>query len=180
MNKLDMPELAEKLVEMHPWSDMVRFARAGGEINSVAVRIARAATGKEKIAICGYHGWHDWYLSSNLSNDKNLDGHLLPGLKPNGVPRGLLVTALPFEYNNIEQLEDIIKNNAGEIAAIKMEVSRNEVPKKGYLEKVRDLADENNIILIFDECTSGFRETFGGLHKKYEVEPDIAIFSKAL
>jgi len=183
MSTLNCPEevyLAEKLVEIHPWANMVRFARAGGEINSVAVRIARSYSGKDKIAICGYHGWHDWYLSSNLSNDKNLDGHLLPGLKPNGVPRGLLGTALPFEYNNIEQLEDIIKNNAGEIAAIKMEVSRNEVPKKGYLEKVRDLADENNIILIFDECTSGFRETFGGLHKKYEVEPDIAIFSKAL
>jgi len=183
MSTLNCPEevyLAEKLVEIHPWANMVRFARAGGEINSVAVRIARAYSGKEKIAICGYHGWHDWYLSSNLSNNKNLDGHLLPGLKPNGVPRGLLGTTLPFEYNNIEQLENIIKNNTGEIAAIKMEVSRNELPKKDYLEKVRDLADENEIILIFDECTSGFRETFGGLHKKYGVEPDIAIFGKAL
>ena len=172
--------LAEKLVEIHPWADMVRFARAGGEINSIAVRIARAATGKDKVAICGYHGWHDWYLSTNLNSDKNLDGHLLPGLQPNGVPRGLTGTTLPFDYNDIEQLEQLVKDNKGEIAAIKMEVSRNEGPRDGYLQKVRDLATENNIILIFDECTSGFRETFGGLHKKHKVEPDLAIFAKAL
>ena len=183
MSTFNCPEevyLAEKLVELHPWADMVRFARAGGEINSIAVRIARASTGRDKIAICGYHGWHDWYLSTNLNSDKNLDGHLLPGLKPNGVPRGLTGTTLPFNYNDIEQLEQLIKENNGEIAAIKMEVSRNEGPKNNYLQKVRDLATENNIILIFDECTSGFRETFGGLHKKYGVEPDLAIFAKAL
>ena len=172
--------LAEKLVELHPWADMVRFARAGGEINSISIRIARAYTGRDKIAICGYHGWHDWYLSTNLNNDKNLDGHLLPGLQPSGVPRGLAGTTLPFNYNDIEQLEQLIKENHGEIAAIKMEVSRNEGPKDDYLQKVRDLATENNIVLIFDECTSGFRETFGGLHKKYNIEPDIAIFAKAL
>jgi len=183
MSTFNCPEevyLAEKLVELHPWADMVRFARAGGEINSIAIRIARASTGKDKIAICGYHGWHDWYLSTNLNSDKNLDGHLLPGLQPNGVPRGLTGTTLPFNYNDIEQLEQLIKDNKGEIAAIKMEVSRNEGPKDNYLQKVRDLATENNIILIFDECTSGFRETFGGLHKKYDVEPDLAIFAKAL
>jgi len=183
MSTLNCPEevyLAEKLVELHPWADMVRFARAGGEINSIAVRIARASTGRDKIAICGYHGWHDWYLSTNLNNDKNLDGHLLPGLQPSGVPRGLTGTTLPFGYNDIEQLEQLVKDNHGEIAAIKMEVSRNEGPKDNYLQKVRDLATENNIILIFDECTSGFRETFGGLHKKYDVEPDFAIFAKAL
>jgi len=183
MSTFNCPEevyLAEKLVELHPWADMVRFARAGGEINSIAIRIARASTGKDKIAICGYHGWHDWYLSTNLNSDKNLDGHLLPGLQPNGVPRGLTGTTLPFNYNDIEQLEQLIKDNKGEIAAIKMEVSRNEGPKNNYLQKVRDLATENNIVLIFDECTSGFRETFGGLHKKYNVEPDLAIFAKAL
>ena len=183
MSTFNCPEevyLAEKLIELHPWADMVRFARAGGEINSIAVRIARASTGRDKIAICGYHGWHDWDLSTNLNSDKNLDGHLLPGLQPNGVPRGLTGTTLPFNYNDIEQLEQLIKDNKGEIAAIKMEVSRNEGPKDNYLQMVRDLATENNIILIFDECTSGFRETFGGLQKKYGVEPDLAIFAKAL
>jgi glutamate-1-semialdehyde 2,1-aminomutase len=183
MSTFSCPEevyLAEKLIEIHPWADMVRFARAGGEINSIAIRIARAATGKDKIAICGYHGWHDWYLSTNLNDDKNLDGHLLPGLEPNGVPRGLTGTTLPFNYNDIEQLEHIIESNSGQIAAIKMEVSRNEGPENNFLQKVRALATKNNIVLIFDECTSGFRETFGGLHKKFGVEPDIAIFAKAL
>jgi len=183
MSTLNCPEevyLAEKLVQLHPWADMVRFARAGGEINSIAIRIARASTGRDKVAICGYHGWHDWYLSTNLNSDQNLDGHLLPGLQPNGVPRCLTGTTLPFNYNDISQLEKLVKDNKDEIAVIKMEDSRNEEPKDNYLQKVRELATENNIILIFDECTSGFRETFGGLHKKYDVEPDMAIFAKAL
>ena len=183
MSTLNCPEevyLAERLIELHPWADMARFARSGGEINSISIRIARAYTGRDKIAICGYHGWHDWYLSANLNDKKNLDGHLLPGLQPNGVPRGLVGSTLPFKYNDIEELEKLIKDNNGEIAAIKMEVSRNEDPKDNYLQKVRDLATENDIVLIFDECTSGFRETFGGLHKKYKVDPDIAIFAKAL
>ena len=183
MSTLNCPEevyLAEKLIEINPWADMVRFARSGGEANSIAIRIARSATGKDNIAICGYHGWHDWYISSNLNSDKNLDGHLLPGLQANGVPRGLIGTTLPFDYNNITQLESLIKENKEQIAAIKMEVSRNEGPKNDFLKKVRNLANENNIVLIFDECTSGFRETFGGLHLKYEVEPDLALFAKAL
>ena len=183
MSTLNCPEevyLSEKLIDLHPWADMCRLARSGGEANAIAIRIARAASGKDKIAICGYHGWHDWYLSTNLNDDKNLDGHLLPGLQTRGVPRSLVGTTLPFEYNNIEQLKNLIKNNHGEIAAIKMEVSRNEGPKDNYLKKVRKLATENEIILIFDECTSGFRETLGGLHKKYDVEPDMAMFGKTL
>jgi glutamate-1-semialdehyde 2,1-aminomutase len=183
MSTLNCPEevyLSEKLIDLHPWADMCRLARTGGEANAIAIRIARAASGKDKIAICGYHGWHDWYLSTNLNNDKNLDGHLLPGLQTRGVPRGLVGTTLPFEYNNIEQLKKLIKDNHGEIAAIKMEVSRNDGPKDNFLKKVRELATENDIILIFDECTSGFRETFGGLHKKYDVEPDMAMYGKSL
>jgi len=183
MSTLNCPEevyLSEKLIDLHPWADMCRLARSGGEANAIAIRIARAASGKDKIAICGYHGWHDWYLSTNLNDDKNLDGHLLPGLQTRGVPRGLVGTTLPFEYNNIEQLKKLIKDNHGEIAAIKMEVSRNEGPKDNYLKKVRKLATDNEIILIFDECTSGFRETLGGLHKKYDIEPDMAMFGKTL
>ena len=183
MSTFSCPEevyLIEKLVEMHPWADMGRLARAGGEINAIAIRIARAATGRDKVAICGYHGWHDWYISTNLNSDKSLDGHLLPGLQAKGVPRGLLGTTLPFNYNDIEQLEKLIFDNPGQIAAIKMEVSRNEGPTDNFLKKVRKLATDNNIVLIFDECTSGFRETFGGLHKKYGVDPDLAIFAKAL
>jgi glutamate-1-semialdehyde 2,1-aminomutase len=183
MSTLNCPEevfLAEKLIEIHPWANMVRFARSGGEANSISVRIARAATGRDKVAICGYHGWHDWYLSTNITDDKNLNNHLLPGLESNGVPRGLAGTTLPFNYNDIEQLEKIIIENKGEIAAIKMEVSRNDEPKNNFLSEVRKLANTYDIVLIFDECTSGFRETFGGLHKKYNVEPDIAMFGKTL
>ena len=171
-------ELAEKLVEINPWADMVRLARTGGEANAIAIRIARAATGKEKVAICGYHGWHDWYLSANLSSDKNLDGHLLPGLDPTGVPHELQGLTLPFEYNNFEQLEDLVKKH--DVGVIKMEVSRNEGPQNNFLQKIRNLADEKGIVLIFDECTSGFRQTYGGLYKLFGVEPDMAIYSKAL
>jgi len=181
MSTLNSPEdvyLAEKLIEMHPWAGMVKFARSGGEANAIAIRIARAASGKDKVAICGYHGWHDWYLSANLSDDSSLDGHLLPGLDPKGVPRNLKDTVLPFKYNNFEELEMLVDNNS--IGVIKMEVQRNEPPKDGFLEKVRNLATKKGIVLIFDECTSGFRETFGGLHKKYGIEPDMAVFGKAL
>ena len=172
--------LAEKLVEMHAWSDMVKFARSGGEANSVAIRIARAASCKDQVAVCGYHGWHDWYLAANLNNEDNaeLDGHLLPGLEPNGVPQNLRGTVFPFDYNNFEQLENIVNNH--DIGTIKMEVIRNQEPTDNFLQKVRQLATEKGIVLIFDECTSGFRETFGGIHKKYQVDPDIAMFGKAM
>jgi glutamate-1-semialdehyde 2,1-aminomutase len=157
---------------------MVRFARSGGEANAIAIRIARAATGKDKVAICGFHGWHDWYLATNLGDETSLDGHLMPGLEPLGVPRSLKDTTLAFEYNNFDSLKKLVGNH--DIGVIKMEVSRSVEPEEGFLESVRKLATEKNIILIFDECTSGFRETFGGLHKKYSVEPDMALFGKAM
>jgi len=181
MSTLNCPEevyLAEKLIELHPWAHMARFARSGGEANAIAIRIARAASGKDKVAICGYHGWHDWYLSANLGDDKHLDGHLLPGLEPNGVPRNLKGTVFPFTYNRFDELEALV--NAHDVGVIKMEVLRNMGPEDSFLHKVRKLATHRGIVLIFDECTSGFRETFGGLHKKYGVEPDMAIFGKAL
>lgn len=181
MSTLNCPEevyLAERLIELHPWADMVRFARAGGEANAIAIRIARAASGKDKVAICGYHGWHDWYLSANLADDQNLDGHLLPGLVPKGVPRNLKGTVFPFAYNNFRELEGLVESH--DIGVIKMEVARNMGPEDNFLHKVRDLATKHGIVLIFDECTSGFRETFGGLHKKYGVEPDMAMFGKAM
>lgn len=181
MSTLNCPEevyLAERLVELHPWADMVRFARTGGEANAIAIRIARAATGKDKVAFCGYHGWHDWYLAANLESKSHLDGHLLPGLKPSGVPRGLTDTVFPFSYNRFDELEAVV--NAHDIGVIKMEVSRNRGPEEGFLERVRKLATARGIVLIFDECTSGFRQTFGGLHLMYGVEPDMALFGKAL
>ena len=183
MSTLNCPEevlLAEKLIELHPWFHMVKFARTGGEANSVAIRIARAASGKDNVAICGYHGWHDWYLSANLNtrNGKVLDNHLLSGLKIEGVPKKLKKTTFPFSYGNIAELEKIVKNE--NIGVIKMEVCRNTLPNINFLKRVRKLANENNIVLIFDECTTGFRQSLGGLHKTVNVIPDIAIFGKAL
>jgi glutamate-1-semialdehyde 2,1-aminomutase len=181
MSTLNCPEevyLAERLVEMHPWAEMVRFARTGGEANAIAIRIARAATGKDKVAICGYHGWHDWYLASNLGDDKNLDGHLLPGLEPRGVPKNLRGSVIPFNYNDLVALEQLVLEH--DPGVIMMEVSRNIAPGDGFLQRVREISSERGIVLIFDECTSGFRQNFGGLHKLYGVEPDIAMFGKAL
>jgi glutamate-1-semialdehyde 2,1-aminomutase len=181
MSTLNCPEevlLAERLIELHPWADMVRLARSGGEANAIAIRIARAASGRDKVAICGYHGWHDWYLAANLGDDQKLAGHLLPGLEPKGVPQHLRGSVLPFEFNNYAELANLVRDH--DIGVIKMEVSRSTRPQPGFLESVRKLASDHGIVLVFDECTSGFRQTFGGLHKLYGVEPDIAIFGKAL
>ena len=179
LNCVEEVNLAEKLIKMHQWVDMVRFARTGGEANSIAIRIARAATGKSKIAFCGYHGWHDWYLSANLKNKSSLNELLLKNLPISGVPENLRNSVYTFKYNDIKRLKNIVNNN-NDIGIIKMEVKRNIDPKNNFLKEVRELASKKKIILIFDECTSGFRETFGGLHKKYNVEPDMAIFGKAL
>lgn len=181
MSTLNCPEevlLAERLVALHPWAEMARFARSGGEANAISIRIARAATGRDTVAICGYHGWHDWYLATNLKNDLALQEHVLPGLYPKGVPRALAGTVQPFSFNRLDQLERIAASH--ELAAVKMEVQRNSAPDPGFLEGVRELCSRRGIVLIFDECTSGFRETFGGLHLKYGVEPDMAMFGKAL
>ena len=171
-------ELAERLTDLHPWADMARFARSGGEANAIAIRIARAASAKDGVAICGYHGWHDWYLAANLSNDQSLDGHLLPGLSTSGVPRDLAGSVHAFNYNDIDELRQLV--NRENIGVIKMEVTRNLGPSDQFLKKVRSLCDDKDIVLIFDECTSGFRQSFGGIHKIFDVEPDMATFGKAL
>jgi glutamate-1-semialdehyde aminotransferase len=181
MTTLNCPEeveLAELLLHLHSWADMVRYAKTGGEAMTIAVRIARAYTGKDKIAFCGYHGWHDWYLSANLADDKNLDGHLLPGLEPLGVPRGLKGTAIPFNYNEIEELEEIVESN--DIGVIVMEPIRDHEPENNFLKNCRDIADDIGAVLIFDEITSGWRLRVGGVHELYGVHPDIAVFGKAM
>ncbi len=184
MSTFNCPEeiyLTEKLLDMHPHFHMARYARTGGEANSIAIRIARASSGKDKVAICGYHGWHDWYLSANHNSKEKkgvLKDHLLPGLSTNGVPKNLRNTTYPFVFNDFKTLEAICNKN--KIGVIKMEIFRNFPPKNNFLKKVRNLANKKNIVLIFDECTSGFRETFGGLHLKYKVNPDICILGKAL
>lgn len=182
LNAVEEVELAELLIELHPWAEQVRFARSGGESMSIAVRLARAATGRDKVAFCGYHGWSDWYLAANVADDPtdNLSGHLLPGLAPAGVPRGLAGTALPFSYNRLDELEQIFARHHGNLAAVVMEPTRSLAPAAGFLEGVRRICDRNGVVLIFDEISSGWRMHFGGVHLKYAVMPDIAVFAKAI
>ena len=180
LNCAEEVELAELMIELHPWGQMARYTRSGGESMTLAVRIARANTGRDKVAFCGYHGWHDWYLAANLKEGNELEEHLLPGLEPLGVPKGLIGTALPFKYNDLESINEIMATNKGEIAAIIMEPVRNIQPNPGFLESIRTLADEYGAILIFDEITSGFRVNNGGAHMMYGVNPDIAVFAKGI
>jgi glutamate-1-semialdehyde 2,1-aminomutase len=181
MSTLNCPEevlLAERLVALHPWADMARFARSGGEACAIAVRIARAASGRSGVAICGYHGWSDWYLAANLADDDALDGHLLPGLDPKGVPRHLTGSVRPFVYNDLDTLERVL--SAGDVGVVFMEVTRSSGPAPGFLEGVRRLASAHDAVLVFDECTSGFRRALGGIHLDYGVDPDVAVFGKTL
>ncbi|MBI2770097.1 MAG: aminotransferase class III-fold pyridoxal phosphate-dependent enzyme [Burkholderiales bacterium] len=180
LNAPEDVELAELLCELHPWAEKVRFTRTGGEALTVAVRVVRAATGRDRIAFCGYHGWHDWYLAANLTGDESLTEHLLPGLSPLGVPKGLHGTALPFRYNKLEELRAIFDRYPGEIAAVVMEPLRNEMPEPGFLKQVKALAKAAGAVLVFDEVSAGFRLNTGGSHKLLGVEPDVAVFAKAM
>lgn len=173
-------ELANKLIELHPWAQMVRFARTGGEACSIAVRIARAFTKKDKVAFCGYHGWHDWYLSSNLSDSKNLNGQLISGLDTEGVPRALKGHAHPFHYGNIEELKKIVDGADRELGVIIMEVARHKEIDVVFLNQVRAIADEIGAVLIFDEVSSGFRLNVGSVHMLHDIKPDIVILGKAM
>jgi glutamate-1-semialdehyde aminotransferase len=183
MSTLNSPqeiELAELLFELHPWAEMARFGRCGGEAAAMAVRIARAHTGRDKIAFCGYHGWHDWYLAANLASSASLDGHLLPGLSPRGVPRGLAGTAFPFAYNKPESLHELFQAHPEQIAAVIMEPVRSEAPQPGFLEEVQALAKQHGSVFIVDEVTSGFRLNTGGVHLLHGLKPDMAVFAKGM
>ena len=191
----DEVELARLLVDIHPWAQQARFARGGGDAMAIAIRIARAATGRSQAAVCGYHGWHDWYLAANISlpdaddasrrsslatSTRQLDAHLLPGLDPIGVPRELAGTVATFRYNRLDDLDAILRVGADQLAAIVMEPTRGVDPNAGFLEGVRERADRFGIPLIFDEISSGFRLCLGGAHRLFGVDPDIAVFAKAL
>jgi glutamate-1-semialdehyde 2,1-aminomutase len=180
LNAPEEVELADLLCQLHPWAEMVRYARTGGEAMAIAVRLARASTGRDKIAFCGYHGWNDWYLAANLGESSALDGHLLPGLSPRGVPRGLQGTALPFRYNDLDGLEEILAEHKDQIAAIVMEPLRSDSPHPGFLDGVRAAASKQAAVLIMDEITAGFRLCTGGAHQVLGVEPDLAVFAKGM
>ncbi len=172
-------ELAEELVRLVPSAEMVRFAKGGGEACTISVRVARGVSGRDKVLFCGYHGWHDWYLAANLGAER-LDGHLLPGIEPIGVPQALQGTTLPFKYGDLDMLEDLLRQHAGEVACIIMEPMRSEDPPPGYLEGVRDLATRYDVVLIFDEVSCGFRIALGGVQEYTGVVPDITVLAKAI
>ncbi len=181
MTTLNCPEevlLAKQIIKHHRWASMAKFTRGGGEANALAIRIARSNTKNKNVAFCGYHGWHDWYLSANINSKKNLDQHLMSGLNFDGIPSNLKNTSFPFPYNDFPYLLKLIKKK--NIGVIKMEVMRNIKPLDNYLQKVRKICNQKKIILIFDECTSGYRQNMGGIHLKFKVSPDMAIFGKAL
>jgi glutamate-1-semialdehyde 2,1-aminomutase len=173
-------ELAEQLLALHPWADKVRYARSGGEAMAVAVRIARAATGKSGVIFCGYHGWHDWYLAANLGETQALDGHLLPGLEPKGVPAELKGTAVPFRYNDMDSFDAALKKMGGNLAAVVMEPMRSQEPKDDFIKKVAAKCRAAGAVLVVDEITSGLRYGFPGALSRVGVDPDIVVYAKAM
>ena len=183
MATLNAPEevaLAEELISLHPWAESVRYARSGGESMAVAVRIARAKTKRDIVLFCGYHGWHDWYLAANLADDKALDGHLLPGLPPVGVPRGLKGSAYPFKYNDTKGFLELIRKYGDEIAAVVMEPIRSEYPTAEFIDTIHKETKRVGAVLVVDEITAGWRLNKGGAHLVLGIKPDIAVFGKAI
>ncbi len=183
MSSLNAPEevmLADKLLEIHPWADNVRFSRTGGETCAIAVRIARATTGRDVVAICGYHGWADWYLACNLGDNDSLAGVHMPGLEPAGIPSGLRGSAVTFTHGNVEEFDRIIAEYGDRLACVIMEPFRNVLPAEGFMEHVRDEIHRVGGLFILDEITIGWRYCFGGSHLALGVTPDIAVFAKAL
>jgi len=178
---LNAPEevyLAEKLLALNPFAAGVKFARTGAEAMAIAVRIARAFSGKDKVAFSGYHGWSDWYLAANIAADNSLNDHLLPGLKPKGVPRGLKNTVFPFRYNDIGELAKITEKE--DIGVIVFEGARYDFPGKDFLDAIQEVSRKKGIITVIDEITSGWRVTDGGVYKLTGFKPDIVVYGKAM
>jgi len=176
----DEVTLAGVLLDLHPWAGKVRYARGGGEALALAVRIARAATGRSGVAFCGYHGWSDWYLAANLGDGHALDGHLLPGLEPRGVPRELAGTAVPFRYNDPASFHAALDKLGGNLAAVVMEPMRSEWPRDGFLQEVAARCRAAGAVYVVDEVTSGWRFGFPGACPQLGVQPDIAVYAKAM
>lgn len=180
LNCTEEVSLAERLIELHPWFGGVRYCRSGGEAMSIAVRIGRAYSNRDVVLFSGYHGWCDWYLAANLADDKALDGQLMPGLSPSGVPRGLAGSSAPFDITNIDSLVEAIESRSGEVGVVVLEPARGVAVSEECLKNIRSVCDEHNIVLIYDEITSGFRLCPGGMHRQHSVHPDIAVLAKSI
>jgi glutamate-1-semialdehyde 2,1-aminomutase len=173
-------ELADTLLGLHPWAGKVRYCRGGGEALTIAVRLARAATGRSGVAFCGYHGWHDWYLAANLAGTTALDGHLLPGLEPRGVPRELRGTSVPFRYNDLESLKAAVDRLGGNLAAVVMEPMRSQWPKDDFVAKAAAICRAAGAVFVVDEVSSGLRFGFPGALSRLGVQPDLVAYAKAM
>jgi len=173
-------ELADKLLALHPWAGKVRYARGGGDGMNMSVRIARAATGRSGVAFCGYHGWHDWYLAANLGESDALNGHLLPGLEPKGVPRELKGTAVPFKYNDLASFEAALAKLGDNLACVVMEPMRSQLPQDDFLAKVAARCRAAGGVFVVDEVTSGLRYGHPGALTRLGVEPDVVVYAKAM
>jgi len=183
MNKLEI-EVAELLVKNIPSAEMVRFGKNGGDATTIAIKIARAVTGKNKIAFCGYHGWHDWFIASTDKSD--------------GIPKFNKNLIHSFEYNNIESLRKVFENNKNEISCVIMEpitvpepkcftkscknnlCKINKICRNNFLHKVKEICKKNNALLIFDEVVTGFRYSIGGAQEYYNVTPDLTALAKGI
>ena len=159
-------QLAEKLIELIPCAEMVRFGKNGSDATSAAIRLARAYTGRDRIAVCGYHGWHDWYIGTTA---RNL-----------GVPKSVQDLSSKFIFNDLDSLERLLKTDLTGFAAVILEPTGLFEPENGFLEGVRGLCDQNGVVLVFDEIVTGFRVDMGGAQRKYGVTPDLATFGKAM
>jgi len=159
-------ELARLLIKHIPCAEMVRFGKNGSDATSGAIRVARAVTKRDYVAVCGYHGWHDWYIGSTT--------------RDLGVPQSTKEMTKKFEYNNIKSLEDLFQKYPNKFAAVIMEPENYETPQAGFLEKVKELTHKNGALLVFDEVITGFRWDLGGAQKYYGVTPDLASFGKSM
>jgi glutamate-1-semialdehyde 2,1-aminomutase len=159
-------QLSEKLIELIPCAEMVRFGKNGSDVTSAAIRLARAHTGRDRIAVSGYHGWHDWYIGTTA---RNL-----------GVPKCVQELSSKFIFNDPDSLERLFKTDPTGFSAVILEPAGACEPEDGFLERVRELCDQYGVVLVFDEIVTGFRVDMGGAQRKYGVTPDLATFGKAM
>lgn len=159
-------ELAERVAAMVPCAERVRFGKNGSDATSAAIRLARAFTGRDRVAICGYHGWHDWYIATTSLAD--------------GIPKAVRDLSHKFPYNDIEAAARLFAEHSGEIACIVMEPANLTRPEEGYLQALKDLAHSHGALLVFDEVITGFRFSSGGAQELFGVTPDLAAFGKGM
>ena len=159
-------EVAEKIVEMVPCAEMVRFGKNGSDATAGAIRLARAYTGRDHVAVCGYHGWQDWFIGTTLRN--------------RGVPKATSELTHGFAYNDPDSLAELFKRWPDDIAAVILEPANITMPAKGYLETIKDVTKKHGALFIFDETVTGFRYSNGGAQEFFGVTPDLATFGKGL